>query len=346
MATMATLIDGARRERLGGHERIVFLSDLHLGDRSSRDDFVRNEDLVSGALSSHYLARGWRLVLNGDVEELHKFRLESIRASYAGLFDTFRAFAAGPGLVKIVGNHDLGLLLRDDDEFPVDHALRLDREDGTLLAFHGHQSHKLFMKHNYLSDFIVRYIADPLRIHNEDIPMTSARRFKAERRIYRASKSLGIVTIAGHTHRPMFESYSKYDSLRWNMESLLRRYAAAGKDEKGEIQALLAVYAAEFRRLGRKDRKRKVSRSLYEREELLYPCMFNSSCATARGGFTAIELEGGDISLVYWSRQGSARPYIEREALSRDQPAGTPWLRYVIARDSLDYVFARIKLLS
>lgn len=346
LATMGSLMESAPKQVLTGGERMVFVSDMHLGDRSSRDDFVRNEELVMGALGSYYLNRGWRLVLNGDIEELHKFRLETIRSSYAHLFDLFRSFASGPGLAKIVGNHDLGLFLREEDEFPRDHALRLERPDGTLLAFRGHQAHKLFMKYNYLSDFIVRYIADPLHIHNLDIPMTSARRFKAERRIYRASKELGIVSIAGHTHRPLFESYSKYDTLRWNIEAMLRRYTLAAEEDKPNLSQLIGIYSAEFKRLSKKDKKRKVSRSLYEREELLYPCMFNSGCLTARGGFTAIEVEGPDIYLVYWSKEGAARPYIEREAHYTDQCAGTPWLKYTLSRDSLDYVFARIRLLG
>ncbi|MBN1520668.1 MAG: hypothetical protein JW923_11340 [Spirochaetales bacterium] len=346
LKTMHELMDGARRETLGSGDRIVFVSDLHLGDRSGSDDFRRNEDLVLGALSSHYRERNYRLVLNGDIEELHKFRLSAVRSAYSHLFDLFRDFAAGPGLVKIVGNHNLPLLLLPEDEFPRDHALRLDWNANTILAFHGHQSHKLFTKYNYISNFIVRYLANPLHLHNVDIPMTSARRFRAEKRIYRASKQLGIVSIAGHTHRPLFESYSKYDTLRWNIETMLRRYTLADETGKSELSQLISIYADEFRRLGKRDRTRKVSRSLYEREELLYPCMFNSGCLTGRGGFTAIEIADGTIALVYWARDGAARNYVEKEAQLKERASGTPWIKYTIASDSLDYVFARIQLLG
>lgn len=344
--TMRGLYDTARTGELGPGRRYLFVSDLHLGDRSSRDDFKRNEELFSGALASHYLPRGYTLVLNGDVEELHKFPLRDVRAAYAGLYGLFEEFKDDGRLVKIVGNHDLGLLAQDDGRFPLDHSLRLDGEHGSVLAFHGHQSSKLFMKYNYLSDLIVRYIADPLKIPNAELPMTSKRRFKAERRIYRAAKELGCAVVAGHTHRPLFESYGKYDSLRWNIEALLRQYTLSAGEERSRLVSLIEIYAAEFKRLSKKERKVKVSRSLYEREELLVPCMFNSGCATARGGFTGIEVDGSDVSLVYWTREGSARPYIEREALYRDRPEGSPWLRYTLSRDSLEYVFARIKLLA
>ena len=176
--------------------------------------------------------------------------------------------------------------------------------------------------------------------------MTSRKRFQAERRMYRVSKELGIISIVGHTHRPLFESFSKYDSLRWNIEALLRRYADAPEQDRPGIVSLVEIYSEEFKRLSRKERKQKVSRSLYEREELLVPCIFNSGCATGRGGFTAIEMDHESISLVYWTFAGKARAYLEREALFHDRMDGSPWIRYTIARDSIDYVMARSRLLS
>ncbi len=346
LATMRTMHQDARRESLDADSRIVFMSDLHMGNRGSKDDFKRNADLVEDSLSAFYLKGGWKLVLNGDVEELHKFKPAEIRLAYEDIYSLFKDFEARGDLVKIVGNHDLDLLLYDDYEFKLEHALRLDHRDGSVLAFHGHQSYDFFMKYNYLSDFIVRYIANPLQIKNDDIPMTSKRRFKAERRIYRAAKELGVITIAGHTHRPLFESFSKYDMLRWTIESLFRRYTSEGPEQKDRTAALISVYAKEFKRLTKKERKGKVSRSLYEKEELLVPCMFNSGCATGRSGYTAIEICGNEISLVYWTRAGEARPYVQRESVSSERLSGTPWMRYIIACDSLEYVMARARLLS
>jgi UDP-2,3-diacylglucosamine pyrophosphatase LpxH len=346
MTTLRTLHEHSRRESLGPDSRIVFVSDLHMGDRGPRDDFKHNAGLFADSMSGRYLPEGWKLVLNGDIEELHKYKPAVVRQQYDDVYGLFGAFASQDRLVKIVGNHDLAMLLRDEHEFKLEHAYRLDRPDGSILAFHGHQSSKFFMKYNYLSDFLVRYIADPLKLKNTDVPMTSKRRFKAERRIYRASKELGIISIVGHTHRPIFESFSKYDTLRWNIESMLRRYANEEGESRESTAALIAVYSAEFKRLSKKERRNKVSRSLYEREELLVPCMFNSGCATSRHGYTAIEIEGSMISLVYWTKTGSARPYLEREAMRQDGLAGTPWVRYTLASDSLEYVMARAKLLS
>lgn len=343
---MSTLHAEARTERLGADGRVVFASDFHMGDGGARDDYRTNAELVEGVLSSYYLDGGWRLVLNGDIEELHKSELSAIRRAHADAYDLFRSFRAGPGLTKIVGNHDLGLLLADDYDIPLEHALRLELDGGSILAFHGHQASKLFMKYNYLSDFIVRYIAQPLKIRNADIPMTSKRRFKTEKNIYRAAQELGVIVVAGHTHRPLFESFSKYDSLRWSIETLLRRYADESAEEREGTAALVDVYVSEFRRLSKKEKKARVSKSLYGSEGFLVPCMFNSGCATGRGGFTTIELTRDDIALAYWTREGAAKPYIEREALQKDDAPGTPWVRYTLGRDSLEYVLARARLLS
>lgn len=344
--TVRALEAGAASEPLSGAGRLVFMSDFHMGDGSTRDDFRRNRELVAGVLASYYLPGGWRLVLNGDIEELHKFSPAVIRATYPEHYELFSAFRRDGRLVKIVGNHDLALLLEPEYEYPLLDALRLDAPEGRILAFHGHQSRKLYGKHHRLSDLLVRYFVSPLRIPAFDKPRESRRRYRAERRIYRASKNLGAVIIAGHTHRPLFESHSKYDSMRWNIESLLRDYTRAAAEERPGIEALVRIYADELKRLSRAERSRGRSRSLYEREDLLVPSMFNSGCAVGKLGFTCIELDGTSVALSYWNRAGQVRPYIEREAAESGGPAGTPWRRYVLARDELAYVFARLRLLS
>ncbi|HOX17756.1 MAG TPA: hypothetical protein PKW82_04800 [Spirochaetales bacterium] len=346
LSAMRVLIEHARVERLAEDGKVVFLSDLHLGDRSRRDDFRRSEVLVAEALEGFYLHGNWRLVLNGDVEELQKFDLPVVRAAYRDLFDLFARFRDGAGLCKLVGNHDHALLAASDDEFPIGHALRLETAAGPILAFHGHQSNKFYGNYNALAQFIVRRVLSPLAIPNVGTRMQSERRWRAERRIYRAARELGMVVVAGHTHRPLFESHSKYDTLRWQLESLLRRYTETDGRERDELEALIRVYRDELRGLSGRELRRPVSRSLYEKEDLLVPAMFNSGSATGREGFTAVEIEGPTIALVHWCREGSARAYLEREAVEAATLSGTPWRRQVLARDTLEYVFARLRLLA
>ena len=348
LASFAELLESAPREELGPQSRYVFLSDLHMGDGGPRDDLAPNGELVAAVLARWYLERGYVLVLNGDIEDLSKFRMKEIRRAWGQLYALFDAFAERGRLRKIVGNHDLALLRREDRPYELLHALALEYGGRTILAFHGHQSSRIFIKHKYLSDFVVRYLAKPLKVPNAGISTDSKRRFKAERRIYRASKRLGILTIAGHTHRPLFESRSKYDSLRWSIEELLREYAAAtpGSEARARAASLIATYRAELERLGRKRRGAGPSRGLYEEGPLLIPCMFNSGCATGKNGITAIEIEGDSIGLVHWAAEGRARGYIEGEALLKDLIPGTGYARYLLKTDSLDEIFARIELLA
>lgn len=346
LGTMQNLIKDSLTLPLEKASRYVFLSDLHLGDGGKTDDFHHNEELVCDSLENHYLAQGFTLVLNGDIEELHKFKLEEIQRRYHRLYGIFKKFDERRRLVKLIGNHDLGLLLHADYPFKIYQALCLEHKDSRILAFHGHQAYKLFMQYNYLSDFLVRNIVEPLKIQNREKPLTSKRRYKAERRIYRASRALGLISITGHTHRPLFESFSKYDNLRWNLETLLRQYSDVDRDQRPALEAQIKMYASEFKRLSKVERKKKISRSLYEREEMLLPCMFNSGCATAKAGFTAIELSEERLSLVYWTRQGSVRPYMEKDALGRDAMPDSAWCRYKLADDSIEYIIARSRLLS
>jgi UDP-2,3-diacylglucosamine pyrophosphatase LpxH len=326
--------------------RYVFMSDLHMGDGGESDDLRPNRELATTVLSRWYQDRGYTLILGGDIEDLQKFKLASIRKAWAGMYAIFDAFFARGALWKLVGNHDLALLREKELPYPLHDGLALDRGGHSLFCFHGHQTSKLFAKHMYISDFAVRYLGKPLKYKNASISGDSRQRFRAERKIYRASKQLGIISICGHTHRPLFESLSKYDSLRWSIEELLREYPSSSDDRKARIAQLVGLYRSECERLSKAELRWGLSKSLYEEKSLLIPCVFNSGCATGKHGISAIEIEGGLISLVHWAGEGSARPYLLEEAMLKNSIEGTDFSRYTLKQADLDYVFARIDLLG
>src|SRR5208337_2824627 len=107
--TLQRLFEEAPRVPIGPSDRMVIISDLHLGDGGPRDDFRQNAALVGEVLRSHYLAAGYSLVLNGDIEELQRFSYARIRARWAPLLALFEEFRRRGGLYKILGNHDQGL---------------------------------------------------------------------------------------------------------------------------------------------------------------------------------------------------------------------------------------------
>jgi predicted phosphodiesterase len=330
---------------LGEGSRIVVISDMHLGDGSANDDFRDNGELVASFLERYYLPRGSTLILNGDIEDLQKFPYARIRSAWKGMFTIFDRFAREGRLYKVYGNHDNDLLEQTRYPYPLHAGVRLERGGRDLYVFHGHQASGFFVKHNEISGAVIRYGLHTLGIRNRSTPLDSNRRYGVERRIYEFSRSSGVVSVIGHTHRPLFESLSKYDRLRYDIERLCAEYSSADEARKAAIAETVAIYKAEFRDLGRRDRKNKRGRGLYGRD-LLLPCLFNSGSAIGRRGATAIEFEAGRIALVYWFEEGTERAYLEREAGPAATLEGSKYRRVVLASQSLDDIFARMDLLS
>ena len=298
---------------LDASSRVVVMSDLHLGDGSASDDFRENGELVAAALERYYLPRGSTLILNGDIEDLQKFPFGRIRSAWKSLFSLFDHFAREGRLYKVYGNHDADLLEWSRYPYPLHAGVRLERNGRSLYAYHGHQASGLFVKHNDLSGAVIRYVFHTLGIRNRSTRMDSNRRYGVERKIYEFSRRSGVVSVIGHTHRPLFESLSKYDRLRYDIERLCAEYSRADGTRKAAIAETVALYKDEFRNLGRKDRKNKRGRGLYGRD-LLLPCLFNSGSAVGNHGATALEFESERIALVYWFEEGKERAYLEREA--------------------------------
>jgi len=328
---------------VGEGTRIVILSDLHMGDGSSRDDLRENGELLAAVLDRHYLPRGSTLVLNGDIEDLQKFPLKRIRAAWGSVFAAFDRFAREGRLHKIYGNHDEDLLEDARYPYPLSPGLRLEWGNRRLYAYHGHQASGFFVKHNAVSGAAIRYVLHTLGIHNRSPSQDSSRRYGVERRIYEFSSRSGIVSIIGHTHRPLFESLSKYDRLRYEIERLCLEYCGASEGRKAEIERIVAVFKDEFCRMGIRDRRR--GRGLYGRDIIL-PCLFNSGSAVGKKGVTAIEIEDERISLAYWFEEGKARPYVALETGPATAIEGTRFMGVVLASKSLADVFARMDLLS
>jgi predicted phosphodiesterase len=330
---------------LGPGARLAILSDLHMGDLSPNDDLRSNGPLLCSFLERHYLERGSTLILNGDIEDLQKFPLARIRSAWKGLFSLFDRFAREGRLYKVFGNHDEGLLESSRYPYPLCPGVRLGWGGRSLYAFHGHQASGFLANHNDLSGAMVRYVLHTLGIRNRSPSKDSGRRYRVERRIYDFSRGSGIVSVIGHTHRPLFESLSKYDRLRYDIERLCAEYCGAEDGRRAEIAETVSLFKEEFRRLGRKDRRNKRRDGLYGRD-LLLPCLFNSGCAVGKKGVTAIEIEEGRIALAYWFEEGRERRYMEREAGPAEAMEGTPYRRVVIASEGLDDVFARMDLLA
>lgn len=325
------------------NDRIVVLSDLHMGDKGKRDDLLHNQNLLIPLLN-YYFDRGYTLILNGDIIDLSKYRYEQIMLAWQDVIDIFQRFDSNGRMHQILGNHDSALALYN---YPITLAesMVLNYNGNKLFILHGHQASRLLTKTPYISDFIIRYIARPLSIKNSSARRSAQARLSVEKLIYKASRELKIISLIGHTHRPLFDALSKYDNLRWTIEELFREYVLAENRKKQQLAELIRLYKSELVSIKRKDKTR-ISKSLYAEEDLLIPCLFNSGCATGKTGITCLEIQQGTIALAYWSSISKARPYMDKEALDREPMQDNPAVRYVIRRETLSSIFDRITLLS
>ncbi len=167
---------------LDDSQKIVVFSDLHLGNGGRTDDFVTNADMFQQVLADYYLNRGHTLILNGDIEELQRFRLPDILGRWESVYRLFSQYRDAGRLHRLVGNHDMDLINRADHEFNVLGALRYDYEGYALFVFHGHQTMVRFERYNRLVGIGLRYVANPLKITNYSVAHDSGKRFRTEQR--------------------------------------------------------------------------------------------------------------------------------------------------------------------
>ncbi|MCF7928744.1 MAG: metallophosphoesterase [Spirochaetales bacterium] len=354
---LQALYDEAPRLKRERHGRIVIFSDLHLGDGSSRDDFRPNSELFHRVLKENYLERDYSLVLNGDIEELQRYRLDRIMAAWPELYDTFFEFHRQERLFKLAGNHDFDLYLNRVPEypFPIYPALRINGGSKELFIFHGHQASNYFAQLNQVAGFLIRVFVHPVGIKNRSAAHKVRKRYRIENRIYDFARKRKLIAVIGHTHRPLFESLSKTESLKYHIERLCRNYPGAINGARRRIESQIMQYRNELEEISSKQRSRfspRRSRSetladrLYNRE-LTVPCLFNSGCVIGKRGLTAIEIEGEMVRLVHWFDAQRSKKYFsyngyQPEPLDEDQR----FYRVILKEDNLSYLEARITLLA
>ncbi len=301
--------------KLGGKKFIIF-SDLHMGDGAEgSDDFLPNREILLHALQ-HYFTQGWYLILLGDVEELWECNLEDVLRTYGDIYRFFEGFAREGRFLRILGNHDIflgeasfrkGRGLDGNSLFLPVEGLRIEARGGTLFLTHGHQIDFFSSRLWKLSRFFVRFFWKPvqllLRISSTSPSRNYRKRNRFERTYFEWARRKGVVFIAGHTHRPMFESLAKVDRLRMELERARSRKRPA--QELAELQ----------RAIERKLQEEGESPSLQA-----VPCYFNTGCCVFPDRvITGIELEPDRIRLVaFRKRQGKiSRVVYQEESLSR-----------------------------
>jgi UDP-2,3-diacylglucosamine pyrophosphatase LpxH len=285
--------------------------------------------------------------LNGDIEDLQKFSRRKILNRWGEMYELFSSFDRETALYRVVGNHDIHLLSGREHhaaQKPL-RSLRLNFMGNSMFIFHGHQASLFYEKFNYIDGFFLRYFAQPFGIMNYSVSHDSAKRFKVERRVYDFSAARKILSIIGHTHRPLFESFSKIDSIKFKIEQLCRSYIDAQNGEKKSIERDIMFYRSELQAVYDKDMKNGSRSSLYN-SNLLVPCLFNSGCTVGKRGITAIEIKNSVISLVYWFDRDREKKHFSHNELPIEELDKSNYYRMVLKSDCLNYIFTRINLLT
>jgi predicted phosphodiesterase len=324
--------------------KVLVISDLHMGSGRA-DDFVYNGALVQEILVRYYFPGGWYLVLNGDIEELQRNSLQSIKEQWPGLYEAFDLFSAHGRLYKTVGNHDEDLIFEKHYPYPLYNAVRVETGLIPLYIYHGHQASRVYTDYNNLIRVGLRYLLKPLGIRNVSSARSPYRRFYVEKQAYAFSLKNNCISIIGHTHRALFESLGRFDYIKFEIERLCRDYPTSEGENRKRIAGEVASLRQELGKLKRSERRDVLRQSLYG-DELPVPCLFNSGSAIGKKGINAIELNNKDIALVYWFMEGAGRKFVSRGWYEVEQLPGTRYYRTILNQDRLDYIKARIELLG
>ena len=322
--------------------KVLIISDFHMGS-GTRDDFHTNGDLVRRILEEYYFKNGWYLILNGDIEELAKYSLAGIRTEWASMFRVFDLFASAGRLYKTLGNHDEDLIFEKDYPYPLYNVVRINTPLIPLYVYHGHQSSRVYTDFNNIVRLSLRYFLKPIGIRNISSARNPHHRFHVERHAYKFSLHNNCISIIGHTHRALFESLSRIDFIKFEIERLCRDYPSSLGDDRKRIEDEVNALRQELGKLKRSERREGSRESLYG-DELPVPCVFNSGSAIGKKGINAIEVDSENIALVYWFTKGQGMKFISRGWYKVEEFAGC--CRSVLNQDRLDYVKAKIELFS
>ncbi len=328
-------------------DKIVIFSDLHMGDGRSMDDFHSNSGLFLSALNNFYYKNGYTLILNGDVEELQRYNLGRIKKQWKDIYDIFCKFHERNRLYKIYGNHDSALFGYKEGELgcPTLKSLTLTMKEKRIFIYHGHQASFIYTTFDDLMRISLKFIAVPLRIKSYSVAHNNMKKSHVEKMAYEFAESRQIVSIIGHTHRPLFESLSKMDTLKFRIESLLREYQNAGNRKKSELEGEIKKCKKEIEtHVNRRGKDHSIS-SLYS-EDIIVPCVFNSGCVIGKRGMTCLEISEGNIYLIHWYGSDIDKKYVKNDLEYVFKLEGTDYTRHILKHDSLDYIFTRIRLLS
>ena len=305
-------------------DRLILFSDQHRGKRDRADEFRHSERAYNAALA-YYYTLGHTLVVLGDVEEFWKQSPDSVMAAYEHSLSLEARFHKDGRYLRIWGNHDVEwanerhvrehLWPRFGNDLRVHEGVRVQIIDsqaeegqtelGELFLIHGHQGTVDSDMLLPLSRIMVRLFYAPLqRLTGFSVGLKTPANNWEKREGHNltmynwVSQKDRLLLIAGHTHRPVFESLTHPDQVLLEIEDVQTKLKTNPGD--AGLRQRLASLAAELEWI----RAQELARPGYEGGDSAaqrMPRYFNTGCASFLDGkITGLELIDGQIRLIRW----------------------------------------------
>ncbi len=314
---------------------LVIFSDQHKGSRDGADDFQVAEATYSQAIT-YYNRMAYTLLTLGDVEELWEEYPRPVIEAYPKIFALEAKFHAAGRYLRVWGNHD------DQWRYPAQVQKHLEpiygqqpltvREGvllnisngserlGKVFLVHGHQGTLDSDRFAWLSRVLVRYIWRPFQRLTRIPSNTPANDWRLRHShniaLYRwSARQDKLILIAGHTHRPVFESVVDQKQLRHEIATTRSLLEDAPQQEK---------YRRELSQLEEElawtQRAQQNQFALEQSDQAINPSYYNTGCCCyPDGSITGLELVAGEIRLVRWKvEDGKGRRTVLARALLAD----------------------------
>jgi hypothetical protein len=300
-------------------DRLILVSDLHKGGKNRADDFRHCEAVYVTALS-HYFKLGYRLCVMGDAEELWEEFPRTVIQKNSLAFAAEKQFHETGCYLRLWGNHDeiwgsqamVSMLLQPAyGELPLQvfESILLDIRDanerlGKILIIHGHQGTQFSAKNSAFAKWVLHNLWRPIQVltgFSCNTPATDWRlRLERDKIMYHwASRQPGLMLIAGHTHAPVFGSYSHRARLIKDIAHARTRLASLTEAERAAQVQHIEKLTIDLLLLESKLSPEELR--AFQPGEDPRPCYFNTGCcAFEDGDITGIELADGEIRLVRW----------------------------------------------
>jgi len=301
------------------NDKWILLSDLHKGAKNGADDFRRCEEHYLAALK-YYFEQGYNLCVMGDAEELWEEFPHVVIQNNSNTFAIERKFHEAGRYMRLWGNHDeiwgnpktarrLLEPLYGHKHLEVPESILMEVRDGgetlgNILLIHGHQGTQNEGQNNEFTKWVLHNIWRPLQVVTGlscNTPATDWRlRYDRDKIIYHwAANQPGLVLIAGHTHTPVFASYSHRARLLTEITSLRARLGTKNTAQTDPELIQAEKLSSDLQAL-EKNFSPEELQTVEPLEDPL-PCYFNTGCCCFEDGdITGIEISAGEIRLVRW----------------------------------------------